>query len=418
MPFTYQYDPFGTYPANQIVNEIHTVVAAIGDDEANFIVPNAAPFFMNGLTVKTGPAPTDPVLVENVDYYLTHQFVEATQSLNKRIYGSITFVNRLYTGTVYLTYQTLGGPYTLNDYNVVRQLTNSLYAVRVVTWGQIVGVPVAFPPVEHPHHTSDLTGMSDIVQVLDLIRQQILASGGNVNTLVATLTAHLTATVAHTKEQIGLSHVANYPPATQADIDNVMAGRYITPPMLVYALTKYNTSGVTINDATEITKGIARLATDAEATNFINPLDSVLMTPATVLAALNVYDISRRVPIGDYWFTGDANRDPATFLGYGTWVRVSGFPVGYDATNSNFDTPGETGGAESTTLTQAHLPATVEMNGKLYTAPNDPLTSVPGFTLVDIADTTVTVTVTNPVPNEPVPTLPPYFVICIWKRLT
>jgi hypothetical protein len=92
--------------------------------------------------------------------------------------------------------------------------------------------------------------------------------------------------------------------------------------------------------------------------------------------------------------------------------------VGYDATNPKFDTAGETGGAASVSLTQAHLPATMQMNGKLYTAPNDPLTSTPGFTLVDNADTTATITVTNPELNVPVPTLPPYFVICIWKRLT
>lgn len=418
MPFLYPYDPLGTYPSNLITNELHTVTAPTSDEEANFIVPNAAPFFMDGIIFRTGPAPTDPVLIENVDYYLTHQFVEATQSLNKRIYGSITFVNRMFSGSVYLTYQTLGGPYTLNDYNVVRQLTNSLYTIRVVTWGQIVGVPVAFPPVNHPHHTSDLTGMTEIVQVLQLIRQQIIANGGNVNTLVSTLTAHLMATVAHTKGQIGLDLVANYPPASQADIDNITAGRYITPPMLVYALSKYNTAGITINDAAEDVKGIARLATETEATNFVNPLDMVLITPATLLAALNVYDISRRVPIGDYWFTGNATRDPTTFLGYGTWTRVTGFPVGYDATNPKFDTEGETGGAESVALTQAHLPSTMQMNGKLYTAPNDPLTSTPGFTLVDNADTTATITVTNPELNVPVPTLPPYFVICIWKRLT
>ena len=418
MPFLYQYDPFGTYPANLITNEMHAVTPPTDLTNANFLVPNAAPFFLDGLVIRTGPAPTDPVLDENVDYYLTHQFVEATQSLNKRIFGSITFVNQLYTGTVYLTYQTLGGPYTLNDYDVVRQLTNSLYAVRVVTWGQIVGVPVSFPPVTHPHHTSDLTGMTEIVAVLQLINQQIIANGGNVNTLVATLTAHLTAAASHTKAQIGLPLVENYPPATQADIENITAGRYVTPPELIYAIARYNTTGVHMTDATDIAKGIARLATDVEAANFISPLDNVLITPATLLAALNVYDISRRVPIDDYWWTGNASRDPATFLGYGTWVRVTGFPVGYDASNPKFDTAGETGGAESVQLVQAHLPATMELTGKGRTGSGGATTNAPGFSLATNDQGNVTATVTTDGPHTPVPTLPPYFVICIWKRLT
>lgn len=409
MPFTYQYDPFGTYPANQIVNEIHTVVAATGDDEANFIVPNAAPFFMNGLTVKTGPAPTDPVLVENVDYYLTHQFVEATQSLNKRIFGSITFVNRLYTGTVYLTYQTLGGPYTLNDYNVVRTLTRSLYAIRVVTWGQIVGVPVLFPPVEHPHHTSDLTGMTEIVQQLQLLVDAVTSNGGNVNTLVSTLTEHITGAASHTKAQVGLDLLENYPPATQADIENVVATRYITPPSLIFAIAKYNATGVTMTDATDLAKGISRLANAMEAVNRTSPSNTVVITPATLRLALEI-------PIGDYWFTGDAAKDPATYWGYGTWVRVHGFPVGYDENNPKFSTAGQTGGAEGVQLNSDNLPTSMKLTAKGRTGSGGSVTNTPGFSLATSDQGDVEVNVAVDSNNTAVDILPPYFVLCIWKR--
>lgn len=409
MPFTYQYDPFGTYPANQIVNEIHTVVAATGDDDANFIVPNAAPFFMNGLTVKTGPAPTDPVLVENVDYYLTHQFVEATQSLNKRIFGSITFVNRLYTGTVYLTYQTLGGPYTLNDYAVVRTLTRSLYAIRVVTWGQIVGVPVAFPPVEHPHHTSDLTGMTDVVAVLELIRQTISSNSGNINTIVATLTQHLTGLASHTKAQVGLNFVENYPPATQTDIDNITPGRYVTVTELIYAIARYNTTGVHMTDATDLAKGISRLANAMEAVNRTSPSNTVVITPATLRLALEI-------PIGDYWFTGDAAKDPATYWGYGTWVRVHGFPVGYDENNPKFSTAGQTGGAEGVQLNSDNLPKSMKLTAKGRTGSGGSVTNTPGFSLATSDQGDVEVNVAVDSNNTAVDILPPYFVLCIWKR--
>ena len=409
MPFTYQYDPFGTYPANQIVNEIHTVVAATGDDDANFIVPNAAPFFMTGLTVKTGPAPTDPALVENVDYYLTHQFVEATQSLNKRIFGSITFVNRLYSGTVYLTYQTLGGPYTLNDYTVVRTLTRSLYAIRVVTWGQIVGVPVAFPPVEHPHHTSDLTGMTDIVAVLELIRQTISSNSGNLNTIVATLTQHLTGLASHTKAQVGLNFVENYPPATQADIENITPGRYVTVTELIYAIARYNTTGVHMTDATDLVKGIARLANAMEAVNRTTPSNSVLITPATLRLALEI-------PVGDYWFTGDSAKDPAVYWGYGTWVRVHGFPVGYDENNPKFNTAGQTGGAENVQIESDNLPTSMNLTAKGRTGSGGSVTNTPGFSLATTDQGDVEVTVAVDSDNTPVDILPPYFVLCIWKR--
>lgn len=244
MSLPYPYDPYGTAASNFIANEVHNVTPQLDPTQANFIVPHAAPYFLSSLIVRTGPANTDPALVEGVDYLATHHFIEASQSLNIRTYGSITFINRLYTGTLYLTYRTLGGPFTLDSTAIVTQLTQSLYSVLTVNWAQITGLPVAFPPVPHPHDTADLTGMIEIVQQLELLVQAVAASGGNLNTLVATLAQHLTGNASHTKAQVGLDNVANYLPATQADIDNGTPNRYMTTDMLVYAIRRYNLNGL------------------------------------------------------------------------------------------------------------------------------------------------------------------------------
>lgn len=418
MPTPYPYDPLGTYPTNLITNEHHAVTAPTADDQANFIVPRAAPFYVIGLIVKTGPAPTDPVMVEGVDYILTHHFVEASQSLNKRVYGSITFLNRLYTGDVYLTYQTIGGVYTLDDYSIVENLTRSLYSIRVVTWSQIAGLPALFPPVPHPHHTADLTGMSDVVAVLQLIRTAIASGTTNLNTLAATLTQHLNGSASHTAAQVGLGNLPNYREATQADIDNAVPNALVTAEMIVYAIYKYNSTGIALNDATEILKGISRLATDAEAINFIAPLNNVVITPATLLAALEAYDISKQIPVWDFYFTGDKNRDPATYLGYGTWVRITGkFPVAYDPADPVFDT-GVTGGNKTATLTKQNMPDAIDITLPIKTGTGGSPTNTPGFSVdgTDLGNVTTSVD-TNTGATEPFSILPPYFTMCIWQRI-
>ena len=236
MPFPYPYDPSGGEPTNLIANELHSVVPPSDPHRANFIVPRAAPFFQAGSVLRTGPLNTDPVLVEGQDYIYTHYFVEATRSLGRPVFGSVMFLDRNYTGDIYMTYQTLGGSYTLDDYSIIENLTRSLYNLRIVTWTQIVGLIAAFPPEEHPHDTADLTGMTDVVAVIQQIVDAIVAQGANMPSLVATLMNHITGPASHTKAQVGLSLVSNFATATALDADNNSASTFATPSIVSYMI--------------------------------------------------------------------------------------------------------------------------------------------------------------------------------------
>lgn len=63
-------------------------------------------------------------------------------------------------------------------------------------------------------------------------------------------------------------------------------------------------------------------------------------------------------PVGSIFIT-ITTTDPATLLGGGTWVRFGEgkMLVGQSATETEFDTAEETGGAKTVTLTEANLPA-------------------------------------------------------------
>jgi len=278
LPFPYLYDPLGTSPDNLIVNETRTVVPPTDPELANFIVPSAAPFFKTGFIMRLGPLNTDTQLVEDVHFKFRHPFVEAGNSVNQSVYGSIEFIDLGFNQTVYMTYQTLGGAYTLDDISIIENLTKSLYSLPYVTWSQIVGLPVAFPPLPHDHPANDMSGMTELITAIGLMTDAITAAGGNVPGLVASLLAHVTGPSSHTKAQVGLSNLPNYGEASEADVDNAVSNKLITAEKLAYGIAKF------VPDATESVKGRIRKASVAEAVAGINSNSAV--TPEGLLEAL------------------------------------------------------------------------------------------------------------------------------------
>ncbi len=82
-------------------------------------------------------------------------------------------------------------------------------------------------------------------------------------------------------------------------------------------------------------------------------------TTAFVTSALTAATINALVyPVGSIYFNAAVSTNPATLLGFGTWVAYAAgrVPVG-KAASGTFDTLGEEQGAETHTLSVAELPA-------------------------------------------------------------
>lgn len=64
-------------------------------------------------------------------------------------------------------------------------------------------------------------------------------------------------------------------------------------------------------------------------------------------------------PVGSIYINATNSTNPGTLLGFGTWVAFGAgrVPVGFDATQTEFDTAEETGGEKTHTLTVAEMPA-------------------------------------------------------------
>ena len=72
-----------------------------------------------------------------------------------------------------------------------------------------------------------------------------------------------------------------------------------------------------------------------------------------------LYLFQATYPVGSLYFNATNSTNPATLLGFGTWVAFGAgrVPVGYDATQTEFNAAEKTGGSNTHTLTTAEIPA-------------------------------------------------------------
>lgn len=80
-------------------------------------------------------------------------------------------------------------------------------------------------------------------------------------------------------------------------------------------------------------------------------------TTAAIAAAVSATK-QALYPVGSIYINATNSTNPGTLLGFGTWVAFGAgrVPVGFDSTQTEFDTAEETGGAKTHTLTEAQLP--------------------------------------------------------------
>lgn len=224
----YQFDPTGVNPANKVVNQSLTVIPPKGIRDYTYVIPRGAPFFADSLVVKDGINPGARTLQKDVDYYCLYDFLSVSIKLKKRVCVGIGFYDPGYNGTIYVSYQALGGNYSLADFSIMEELVRNRYVARNVSYEQIINLPAAFAPDWHEHTIGDLVGMSQVVTKLDEVKQAIASKPGSWGQLEAQLSNHLqTQSAAHTPSAVGLGNVKNYGVATLTDIQN-KAVKYVT----------------------------------------------------------------------------------------------------------------------------------------------------------------------------------------------
>lgn len=144
----------------------------------------------------------------------------------------------------------------------------------------------------------------------------------------------------------------------------------------------------------------------------VNDVSGTVTTKRVTLANL----LAVAYPVG-YIYESTDSTDPATLFGFGTWQPFGAgrVVVGLDAGDTDFDTPAETGGSKTVTLTVAQMPSHshTETNNSATTGPLAGWGARDASTSTQVA-TGYTTEATGG--GEPHPNMPPYIVAYRWRR--
>ena len=240
----YEFDPTGRSPANRIENESITVIPPAEIKDYSYVIPRAAPFYTDTMIIRDGTGPGSRRLIENVDYWCVIDFLSASHSLQRRISVGIALLDARYSGTLYVTYQSVGGNYSLADYSILEEIIRARYIVKHVSYEQIINLPEGFAPEWHRHMVADMVGMSDVVTTLTGIITALQAKEGSLGQNTASLNDHLEEPNAHSPHNVGLGNLRNYAIATVQDVYEGNALKYVTADMLKYYVSQQITPPV------------------------------------------------------------------------------------------------------------------------------------------------------------------------------
>ena len=119
-----------------------------------------------------------------------------------------------------------------------------------------------------------------------------------------------------------------------------------------------NTTALNYVDVATLGTAEASKAVTADANKDITGVRNLTIT-GTLSAGSGLVTMSDIYPVGSIYINAAVATNPATLLGFGTWVAFGAgrVMVGIDASQTEFDTLGEESGSKTHQLTEAELPS-------------------------------------------------------------
>jgi len=129
---------------------------------------------------------------------------------------------------------------------------------------------------------------------------------------------------------------------------------------------------------------------------------------------LRLHVLETVYPVGSIYVNAAVTTNPATLLGFGTWVAfgTGRTLVGYDASDSDFDALQETGGTKTHTLTTAEIPSHTHTI-TVYNESGSP----DGYVGGDSSSTSIGTPASNATGGGGAHTIvQPYITVYMWRR--
>lgn len=172
----YPFDPTGTKLSNKVENE-QQILTITNTRDYHFLVPRFAPYFASSMRLYIRLLNNDiRPLVEGIDYYHSHMFMEGSRACANAIYGSVTILNMELAGVILMTYQTLGGDWVIGEDKIAEILSDYLRNPRTTTWESVANTPYEFPVIDHVWNLDDMVGMTEIVQSINGVEAAVISS--------------------------------------------------------------------------------------------------------------------------------------------------------------------------------------------------------------------------------------------------
>ena len=125
-----------------------------------------------------------------------------------------------------------------------------------------------------------------------------------------------------------------------------------------------NTTELNYVDVATLGTAEASKAVTADANKDITGIRNLTITGALSVGS-GLVTMSDIYPVGSIYINAAVATNPGTLLGFGTWVAfgTGRTMVGIDASQTEFDTLGEEGGAKTHALSEAELPSHFHLSG-------------------------------------------------------
>lgn len=158
-------DTTGRNLDNKIIDEPH----ALSGRPTRSIAPQYGAFFSDSLEVMDGVR----TLSRGVDYQIVELHQEATLRYGKEIASVILIINPIVSSNPTITYQALGGHYSINDVSIANMYQSVINDQRPVDWTNVFNRPTEFTPAIHRHLLDDVYGFEPVVDYLERIKRAI-----------------------------------------------------------------------------------------------------------------------------------------------------------------------------------------------------------------------------------------------------
>jgi microcystin-dependent protein len=214
-----------------------------------------------------------------------------------------------------------------------------------------------------------------------------------------------------------LNNLADNATFASGAVDNVstqLSGGAIVVKDGGVTTAKLNDSAVTTAKISDANVTFAKLTDVIDDDTMATASSTTLATSESVKAYVDsATNLINAYPVGSIYMNASNSSNPSTLFGFGTWVTFGAgrVPVGIDATQSEFNTAEETGGAKTHTLTEQEIPSHRHILGR-----NGSITSTGNQRLVSLSNNGGSVYSEYTGGGQAHNNLQPYIVVYMWKR--